>query len=313
MTSLLFKIITLEFILIALGTMENKFKKIKSIFKQMNSNYLYILNSWGRLMKSLMIMGYVLMELQFFVSAFQKCCLDEGRGITVKNVVMSFGIWFLISFILYIGFGILLTIFSKTVYIIGNVKDAKISTKMMMSFLLLIMFLFFVFGYENEIKENLKFLFGGLVTCYVLNIQILLKIIQNPFCLVEDKKQIKNENRVLIVFSSVFIVLLVIVNMYLLVLWTYFSFDDAYICTTGNGPVTKWKLLYYTIISFTTIGYGDISPAIFESQVVAILIAITSVVCLIIFVSSILSEKKEIFNVNQNKVDDTSHEDIERN
>ena len=54
----------------------------------------------------------------------------------------------------------------------------------------------------------------------------------------------------------------------------------------------------YTMISFTTIGYGDISPAIFESQIVAIIIAITSVLCLIVFVSSVLSEKNEILNDN---------------
>lgn len=71
-----------------------------------------------------------------------------------------------------------------------------------------------------------------------------------------------------------------------------FSFDGAYNCSSGS--ISKWNLLYYTIISFTTIGYGDICPTTVESQAVAILISITSVICLIIFVSSLLSAKNDI-------------------
>jgi voltage-gated potassium channel len=188
----------------------------------------------------------------------------------------------------------------------------------MSSFLLLTLLSFFSFIAENELRENLVYLFAGLVTCYILNMQIMLKIVRNPFCIVEDKNKQRSENRVLIIYSSILIVIMIIVNLYLLVLWTYFSYDNAYTCSSVEG-ITKWQLLYYTVITFTTVGYGDISPAIFESQAVAILICITSVMCLIIFVSSVLSAKDAIFGDNteiakmEPKQEIKSKQEIEKN
>ena len=46
-------------------------------------------------------------------------------------------------------------------------------------------------------------------------------------------------------------------------------------------------------------GYGDIYPVIFASQAVAVLISITSVICLVVFISAILSVKNDIFQKGQ--------------
>lgn len=56
----------------------------------------------------------------------------------------------------------------------------------------------------------------------------------------------------------------------------------------------KFDLCYYTIITFSTIGYGDIVPNIFLAKVISILISVTSVVCISVFLSSILSYKEEL-------------------
>ena len=103
---------------------------------------------------------------------------------------------------MYFGFGCVLAIFSKTVELIGDVKDRKIGIKMMCSFLLLTLLAFFSFIAEKEMRDNLFFLFVGLVSCYILNIQILIKIVKNPFCIIEDKNKRESKNRVLILFTS---------------------------------------------------------------------------------------------------------------
>lgn len=224
----------------------------------------------------------------------------DGNSISIRNFVISVVVWAVTSLIMYYGFGCVLVTFFKTVELIGNVKDSKIGIKMMCSFLLLSSLTFFSFTDENEMRKNLFFLFSGLVLCYILNIQILFKIVRNPFCIVEDKNKQENVNRVLILFNSLLIILMIIINMYLFVLWAYFSFEGSYQC--NEGIITKWKLLYYTIISFTTVGYGDIYPTTFEGQAVAILISITSVICLIIFVSSILSVKDAIFGNDKENI-----------
>ena len=299
MISFSIKISIIVFVLLSISTIENKKNIIIRIFKSINNSYFEIVNSQGPKMKFVLKSCGVMLLVLFYVVSFQKCCLVNHRGISVRNIIFSIVTWIIISIIMYFGYGSLLAIFCKPISIIANVKNNKIGIRMMNSFLLLILLAFLSFISENELRENLIFMIIGLVICYIFNIQIMLEIVRNPFCLVKDKDEQSDENRVLIIFSSVLIVLMIILNMYLLVLWTFFSFDGAYTCSSSD-VITKWQLLYYTIISFTTVGYGDISPAIFESQVVAVLISITSVMCLIIFVSSVLSVKDDIFGNNKN-------------
>ena len=298
--------------LISIGTIEKKKSIIKKIFKSINESYNELVNQQGSIMGFLLKLCGILLLVSFYLISFEKCCLVDGRDISFRNIVTSVVIWIITSLIMYLGFGSLLAIFSKTVSLIGNVKNSKMGIKMMSSFLLLTLLSFFSLIAENELRENLVYLFAGLVTCYILNMQIMLKIVRNPFCIVEDKNKQRSENRVLIIFSSILIVIMIIVNLYLLVLWTYFSYDNAYTCSSVEG-ITKWQLLYYTVITFTTVGYGDISPAIFESQAVAILICITSVMCLIIFVSSVLSVKDAIFGDNTEIAKMEPKQEIEKN
>lgn len=322
MISVLIKILTVVFVLISIGTIEKKKSIIKKIFKSINESYHELVNQQGSIMGFLLKLCGILLLVSFYLISFEKCCLVDGKDISFRNIVTSVEIWIITSLIMYLGFGSLLAIFSKTVSLIGNVKNSKMGIKMMSSFLLLILLSFFSFIAENELRENLVYLFAGLVTCYILNMQIMLKIVRNPFCIVEDKNKQRSENRVLIISSSILIVIMIIVNLYLLVLWTYFSYDNAYTCSSSSSSVegiTKWQLLYYTVITFTTVGYGDISPVIFESQAVAILICITSVMCLIIFVSSVLSAKDAIFGDNteiakmEPKQEIKSKQEIEKN
>ncbi len=296
--SLFIKVITFVLIIIALSTFQQKKNAIKKVFKSINTAYKCIFSLLGNCIKKVMYLLCFLIVLEFLLIALQKCCLEDGRGLTEKNLLIAIALWILSLSVIYLLIGIFSALFLKIVDIIGNVKNDQIAAKMMMSFLQLSMLIFFSSVSESEMKENLLFLLLGVVICYILNIEILFKVVQNPFCLVGGKNQHKHKDNILIIISAILILLMFVANMYLSVLWVYYSYDGAYICSTGDNVITKWKLLYYTIISFTTIGYGDISPAIFESQVVSILIAITSVLCLVVFVSSVLSEKNEILNVN---------------
>ena len=59
-----------------------------------------------------------------------------------------------------------------------------------------------------------------------------------------------------------------------------------------NSP-THYDLFYYAIITFSTIGYGDICPVSSVAKLMSLIISFTSFICLTIFVSSILSYKNE--------------------
>lgn len=73
------------------------------------------------------------------------------------------------------------------------------------------------------------------------------------------------------------------------------------VCLVGSANPSaftnaKWKfdLFYYTIITFSNIGYEDIVPNIFLAKVISILTSVKSVVCISVFLSSILSYKEEL-------------------
>lgn len=89
---------------------------------------------------------------------------------------------------------------------------------------------------------------------------------------------------------------LIIIKLFLCVLMISNVYKDPYYSTilSSSSNISNFDLFYYTVIAFTTIGYGDIVPNSIPSKIIAIIIAFTSVFCLILFVSSMLSIKDRI-------------------
>ncbi len=116
--------------------------------------------------------------------------------------------------------------------------------------------------------------------CYILNLKVLVNVIRNPATL-----KIKEENSFnSILVSAILIIILIIINLFLGVCFISSISPDSYTNVSGNID-----LFYYTIMTFTTIGYGDIVPVTIGAKLMAVVIAITSVICIGIFLSTILS------------------------
>lgn len=72
--------------------------------------------------------------------------------------------------------------------------------------------------------------------------------------------------------------------------YIYYLFAEIYILFLGSciieifyegsyiGMVSYFDLFYYTIITFATIGFGDIAPGVFQSKIMSIIIALTSII-----------------------------------
>lgn len=58
-----------------------------------------------------------------------------------------------------------------------------------------------------------------------------------------------------------------------------------------------FDMLYYTVITFATVGYGDITPVGFSAKVVSVLTVFTSVLCITVLLSEILGVKKKSNNL----------------
>ncbi|MGL5695289.1 MAG: potassium channel family protein, partial [Peptostreptococcaceae bacterium] len=68
--------------------------------------------------------------------------------------------------------------------------------------------------------------------------------------------------------------------------------NQVFVESFSNEP-TNFDLFYYTIITFTTIGYGDITPLSIPAKIMSIITALTSGVCVTIFLSTVLSYNDE--------------------
>ena len=44
------------------------------------------------------------------------------------------------------------------------------------------------------------------------------------------------------------------------------------------GVISYFDLLYYTIVTFTTVGFGDIVPSFYQGKIMSIVISITSII-----------------------------------
>ena len=133
---------------------------------------------------------------------------------------------------------------------------------------------------------------AGLAISYILNLKVLIKLIINPARVksnnhnhhINDKRQ-QVGYRIAIV--SILIFFMIILNLFLAVGIIEQSYPSAF----TNNP-TRFDLFYYTIITFTTIGYGDIVPVGIPAKIISMIIAITSVICLTIFLSTVMSYRE---------------------
>jgi|GEM_PF-6022697 len=140
-------------------------------------------------------------------------------------------------------------------------------------------------------KENNEFLltYIGLFISIILIFIIIKSSIFNPYIL----KQNTNRGIDSSIFgSTIFIIVTIILILYMMVYSTY-MYDNRLYYYSNSNTINWFDLLYYTFISFTTIGYGDIHPIRAQgfplSQIVAILISIMSFVSLSCFLTVILS------------------------
>lgn len=267
---------------------KNKMKFFKAVFELIKSTYSSLFKENSKCISCMIIIGGICTIALLWIVSYERYYLMEGK----QNIMKALIIWGLFVLLIYFALTILLITVRKTFEIIGEIADNTLSIHLTMSLLMTGILLCFSCLVEEEIKKNLCIMIVELIICYFLNLHVLFKIIRNPFCCISKKGKLSNKNRSVVIFTWIMIVMLIILNLYLIVLWTYFKYDGAY--SLKSTLTAKWDLLYYTIISFTTIGYGDITPNIVISQFVSIIISITSVICLIIFISSVLSVKNEL-------------------
>ena len=187
---------------------------------------------------------------------------------------------------LYFVIGYLLLSISKIYKFLYKIEDKVTKTDLLISYFIISMYMTILIIFPGEFAKNYKIGLVGVTLSYFLNLKVLFRIIRSPE-ITDFKGQTKKTDGLDSVgVMAVIVLLMVVISLALAVCFISCSGQGVY----TNNP-TFFDLFYYTIITFATVGYGDISPVSPVAKFMSIVISMTSILCLTVFISSVLSYK----------------------
>ena len=290
--------IRLFFILITLFAVERvvskrintyKIKKVKTLIHQINNQYKYLFKG-----KSEYINFYqwliLFISQAFVVYALVRYIVKKIFRYVEENYILFGKTLTIIVLILFLYFviGYLLLSISKIYKFLYKIEDKVTKTDLLISYFIISMYMTILILFPNKFSEIYKIGLVGVGISYILNLKVLISVIRSPQIIeVKINNNSKVEENDVGLISGI-LLFMVIVSLYLGVCFISNGSIKAY----SNNP-TYYDLFYYTIITFSTIGYGDICPVSIVAKFMSIVISLTSIICLTIFISSMLSYKSE--------------------
>lgn len=261
-------------------------KSIVELLKGINSSYKGVLKEKSFFSKIIQVTLIVFGGITSFVSIYT----GIARNVKFENKIFEGGLKVILVLIALIivhyAIGYILYISLKIQSFIIKVENKNLKIDFLISYFLISTYLAVSIVFPKAFTENLALGLIGMSICYYLNMKTLITLMVNPVN-VKGAKEESLFKRIIV--AAILILFMLILNLYLMVCLVGSANPEAFTNVQG-----KFDLFYYTIITFATIGYGDIVPNIFLAKVISILISITSVVCISVFLSSILSYKEEL-------------------
>lgn len=261
------------------------FRSIRYIIKDINRQYLELFKErslLGRVLQtSLLVAAQIFMSITIITSIVKY--VDTYLTGTL-DVIVKTGIIIIALTIIYISVGYILLMSSKVYKVLYKVEDKSIKTDLILSYFILSTYFTVLLVFPKQFEESYIIGIIGAIICYGLNLRVLIKVIKNPQHIKsKDEEQVSSASMAVV---SALIVVMIILNLFLAVCCINNIAPGAY-----SGNESNFDLFYYTIITFTTVGYGDISPVSNLAKIMSIIISATSVICITIFLSSVLSYK----------------------
>lgn len=166
----------------------------------------------------------------------------------------------------------------------GRDSNGKVLTgDFLISLFIIITSLFFIILFYRETIRTfaLSFIIAD-IGSYIINIKLLIMFL--VWGRRKDGSNLHSDN-----FITILVTALVIVFMFIMNLFIGVVIVDGVDPSSFSSCPGVFDLFYYTIVTFTTIGFGDIVPLTNAAKVMAVLISLSSILCLSVFVGSIYS------------------------
>ena len=264
-------------------------KKSKSLIYNINKQYIDFFK--GKFSDLKIWQGIIFIISQvFIIFAVVRRLFEEVYKYVSDNYIVAVKIstYLIIFVILYFIVGYVLYSTKRIYKYLYKIEDKHTKTDLLISYFIISMYMTILILFPEKFSEIYKIGLVGVSISYILNLKVLLRVIRSPEII-----EVKIESESKIKLTDVSIVAIILLIMVILSLYLGVCFiNSGGIGVYTNNP-THYDLFYYTIIMFSTIGYGDICPVSSVAKFMSLIISFTSFICLTIFVSSILSYKNE--------------------
>ena len=266
-----------------------KYTSIKRLFININKQYMDIFIGEHPDLKRWQWILFVISQM-FIVFAIVRGVFEEIYKYVSENYIVAVKVstYIIIFVAVYFIVGYMLYSTRRIYKFLYKIEDKNTKTDLIISFFIISIYMTILILFPEQFSEIYKIGIVGTSISYFLNLKVLLRVIKSPEII--NIKRGQNSN---LEFSNMGVAAFILLTMVLLSLFLGVCFiSSSGIGVYTNNP-TYYDLCYYTIITFATIGYGDICPVSPAAKFMSMLISLTSILCLTIFVSSVLSYKDE--------------------
>ncbi len=257
---------------------------IIEIFKEINYTYVDLFKEKSKITRWLQGTFFILAEIMTIIGAIGATIRSIDDNLNSKTFII-FMLIIVIVLSVHLAIGYVLLVLTNIQLFITKLENRNLKTELLIAYFIISTYFFTLIMFPIQFENTYIIGLIGLSVSYYLNMKVLIKLIRNPKEVLNKKKaNIQGKKRNRIVIASILLLIMIILNLFLAVNLINSAVPGAF----SNNP-SSFDLFYYTIITFTTVGYGDIIPLTIASKIISIIISITSVICLTVFLSSVLS------------------------
>ncbi|MBC5628278.1 two pore domain potassium channel family protein [Clostridium sp. NSJ-6] len=286
----LFIIISTLLLLSVIGARNAKnnkriFTVLNNLIKEVNVTYKQLFKEKSKLRRS--VQGTLIIAAEIFIAISISTSVIryiDTYAVDALDLLIKIVIIIMSLIVIHYSMGYVLLITVRIHKFIYGVENKNVKVDLLLSYFIISTYFTALLLSPEEFESMYVLGLIGVTVSYILNMKVLIQLIRNPHNIKTKHEESTSYSRIIV--AAILMVGLIVLNLFLGVCFINGAETGAF----SNSP-NAFDLFYYTIITFTTIGYGDITPLSIGAKVISIVISVTSVICLTIFLSTILSYK----------------------